>query len=127
VTLQARVTVVSAKLVDRLAAVTVEVAFASINVPLGSQALSVSILTDKSTQGDTNFFKDNFKVVQATHVQNCFIVTLVLFVTSQTFCTLVALAKVSHDSIKTASHAAISSQFVKSSFVSLSRIVAAIT
>ena len=42
--LQASVTVVSTSDVVKLAAVTVAVAFASTNVPLGLMALSVSIL-----------------------------------------------------------------------------------
>jgi hypothetical protein len=86
VILHARVTVVSAREVERLAAVTVAVAFASIRVQLGLQALSVSILTHKSTDGDTNFLSDSLNVLPATQLPNTGIDALVLSVISPIFC-----------------------------------------
>ena len=94
VILPANVTVVSTKPVVKLAAVTVAVAFASTNVPLGSQALSVSILSFKSTQGDTNFFNASFNVLAATPLHRAGILTLVFAVTSPMFWTDVLSTKV---------------------------------
>lgn len=94
VIVSASVTVVSTSDVVKLASVTVAVASASKRVPLGSPALSVSILTPKSTQGDTYFLRDSFKVLAATQVQKAGIAILVLAVTSPIACTDVALANV---------------------------------
>ena len=75
----------STRLVVNDAAVTVAVAFASTRVQLGAHAVSVSILTPRSTPGETNFFKDSLKELQASPVQNVFIAILVLAVTSPIF------------------------------------------
>lgn len=107
--LQAKVTVVSTSDVVKLAAVIVAVAFASTSVQLGEPALSVSIRSFKSTQGETNFFNDNFKVFAETAAPNAAIATLVFAVTSPIFCTDVALANVTISSTNTLSPAAASS------------------
>lgn len=99
----------STKLVVKLASVTVAVAFASANVPLGSPAVSVSILTHKFTQGLTYFLSDSFNVVAAVQVQNTGIAILVLSATSPIACTDVALAKVTISSTNTLSPASPSS------------------
>jgi hypothetical protein len=93
------VTVVSTKLVVNQLSNTVAVAFASINVPLGSPALSVSILTHKFTDGLTYFLNASFNVVLAVPLQNTGILTLVLAVTSPISCTLVEAANVGTSSL----------------------------
>lgn len=80
-----KVTVVSTSPVVSDALVTVVLPFVTI-VPLGFQALSVSILTHKSTHGDTNFLNARLRVVKLAPVPNTGIATLVLAVTSPIFC-----------------------------------------
>lgn len=81
VILQASVTVVSTSDVVKLASVTVLVASASKRVPLGSPALSVSILTQRLTDGLTYFLNASFNVLLATPLQKAGILTLVLAAT----------------------------------------------
>jgi len=109
VILPANVTVVYTKSVVKLASVTVAVALGSTNVPLGSPALSVSILSFKSTQGDTNFFNASFNVLAATPLHRAGILTLVFAVTSPMFWTWSASANVTISSTNKLSPATTSS------------------
>jgi len=109
VIVSANVTVVSTNDVVKLAAVTVAVASASNNVPLGSPALSVSILTHKSTQGLIYFLNANFNVLLATPLPKAMILTLVFAAVSPIACTWLALAKVTISSTNTLSLASMSS------------------
>ena len=108
--------VVSTRLVVKLAAVTVAVAFASTNVPVGFQATTVSILTDRLAAGDTNFLNESCNVLLATPLPIHRIDTLVFAVTSPMFCTTVDSAKVGRLSTNKLSFARIVSQAMYSSF-----------
>lgn len=87
--LQASVIIVSTILV--VSPVIVATAFASIRVPLGLLALSVSILNFKSTDGDTNCLRFNFRVLKATQFPTSWNSYLVLAVTSQMLATFIAI------------------------------------
>jgi hypothetical protein len=99
VILPANVTVVSTKLVVNPLCNTVASAFAFTNVPLGLPALSVCILTDKSTHGVPYFLNANFNVVLAVPLQNTGIPTLVLAVIFPISCALVEAANVTISSL----------------------------
>ncbi|MDE9524207.1 hypothetical protein, partial [Xenorhabdus bovienii] len=68
------------------------------NVQLGDQALSVSGLSLRSTQGAKNFFNHNFRVVIATPVPIIGKAYLLLAVTSHMLAVDVACANVGHHS-----------------------------
>lgn len=93
---------VSAREVERLAAVTVAVAFACTSVPLGFPVpSSVSIRTQSDTLGETAFESDNFVVLADTPLPNTGKDIRVFAETSQIFCAEVACAVVGHCSAKT--------------------------
>lgn len=108
--------VVSTRLVVILAAVTVAVAFAFTSVPVGFHPLTVSILTERLTDGDTNFLNESFNVLLATPLPNHTIATLVFAVTSPMFCSTVDSAKVGRLSTNKLSFARIVSQAMYWSF-----------
>jgi hypothetical protein len=99
-----RATVVSTRLVVKLPAVIVAVAFGSNNVPLGLQASSVSNLIIRFVLGAPVLQRPNFKEVLATpdHIKGKD--TLVFHITSHIFCLLLASAKVVGFSKKRLSH-----------------------
>lgn len=106
----ARVIVVSAKLVVKLAAAIVAVALAWKRVPLGLPALSVSNLKFRFTDGLEVLQIDTLNVVVSTPVLITGNATLVLPTTSPIFCLLLATANVgqvsrnTHCPAVTASH-----------------------
>ena len=97
----ARVIVVSAKLVVKLAAAIVAVALAWKRVPLGLPALSVSNLKFRFTDGLEVLQIDTLNVVVSTPVLITGNATLVLPTTSPIFCLLLATANVGQVSRKT--------------------------
>lgn len=89
-----RVTVVSARDVVRLAAVTAPVAFTSTSVPDGLPALSVSILILRFAAGEENFLRESLRVDALTPEPNAGKDTLVFAVVLLMSFTDVACANV---------------------------------
>ena len=100
---------------------TVAVPFVTI-VPLGLPALSVSILTHKSTQGLTYFLNASFNVLPATPLPKAGILTLVSSAVSPIAWTWSALANVTISSTNTLSQASASSHRI---YVSRSTMLSA--
>jgi len=84
-----------------LAAATVPVAFASTRVPLGLPALSVSIRTQRATEGLPVLARLSLRVVPATPLPKTGKETRLFAVTSPIFCSEVACAVVGAGSINT--------------------------
>ncbi len=96
-----RVTVVSASEVVSDAAATVPIAFALMRVPLGLPALSVSIRTQRLTDGLPFLARLSFSVLAALPLPKTGKDIRVFAVTSPIFCVEVACAVVGADSMNT--------------------------
>jgi hypothetical protein len=101
---------VSTRLVVKSALGTIASELAFTNVQLGLQALSVSILTNKSSHKVFTLARESLTLLSPTQLQNIGLDTLVFAVTSQIFCSWSAAANVISSSKNKLSHSLIASQ-----------------